>query len=70
MELSSKDNFIALINNEGVWVFDRDEMMIANGWPLEDIRAIKYREIANLPIRGVVTSIDPARFGPASVRVP
>lgn len=68
VELSSKDNFIALINNEGVWVFDRDDIMKANGWPLENIKTIKYRDIANIPIRGIVTTIDPTRFGPISVR--
>lgn len=67
VELPYADYFVAVINNEGVWIFDRDDIMKANGWGLDGIKTIKYRDIADLPIRGTVAIVDPARFGPAVI---
>jgi hypothetical protein len=40
----------------------------ANGWPAAELQTIELRDILDLPHRGVVDVVDPARFGPASCR--
>ena len=67
--LMDDDTFnVLLVNRNGVWYFNSPELIEANGWPPEELPTIALRDILELPHRGVVGSIDPARFGPASCR--
>lgn len=66
---SNKARLIILINNEGVWLFDSNEVIKANGWQLDEAKTLRYRDIADIPIRGTVTTIDPVRFGPRSIEL-
>lgn len=56
---------LLLVNREGVWYFNSFEDVEHNGWPAGVLPEIGLRDIVNLPHRGVVTAIDPERFGPA-----
>ena len=65
--LMDNDTFnVLLVNREGVWYFNSPELIEANGWPPEQLQTIGLRDILNLPHRGVVDAVDPARFGPVS----
>jgi hypothetical protein len=65
--LMDSDSFkVLLINREGAWYFNDFDLLEANGWPPEELQTIGLRDIKNIPHRGVVDAVDPARFGPAS----
>ncbi|HYQ70731.1 MAG TPA: SGNH/GDSL hydrolase family protein, partial [Gammaproteobacteria bacterium] len=65
--LMDDDSFyVLLVNREGVWYFNSMELIEANGWPPEELQTIGLRDILDLPHRGAVDAVDPARFGPAS----
>lgn len=56
-----------LVKDGGVWVFASDELVSKNGWELtENIPMIKYRDIAGLPRRGIISSVEPKKFGPSA----
>jgi lysophospholipase L1-like esterase len=58
-----------LVNREGVWNFGSKEIMAANGWmPNDELRRVELRDIVSLPARGMITVVDPGRFGPDSMR--
>jgi len=64
--LQNGDSYqILLINEEGVWNFRSEDLIEENGWPPGTLPSIDYRDTVNLPHRGVITTVDPARFGPA-----
>jgi hypothetical protein len=56
---------IVLVNREGAWYFNSQELVEKNGWPPGELRTISDRELVNVPYRGTVTSVDESRFGPA-----
>jgi lysophospholipase L1-like esterase len=65
--LMDDDTFnVLLVNREGVWYFNSFDLIEANGWPAAELQTIELRDILDLPHRGVVDTVDPARFGPAS----
>jgi hypothetical protein len=65
--LMDEDTFnVLLVNREGVWYFNSFDLIEANGWPAAELQTIELRDILDLPHRGVVDVVDPARFGPAS----
>ena len=65
--LMDNDSFnVLLVNREGVWYFNSFDLIEANGWPAAELQTIELRDILDLPHRGVVDAVDPARFGPAS----
>lgn len=64
--LMDGDTFRALlINGEGVWFVNDFDLVEANGWPPQELRTIELRDIVNLPHRGILSEVDPQRFGPA-----
>jgi hypothetical protein len=56
---------ILLVNNEGAWYFNSQQMVEKNGWPPGELRTINTRDLVNIPHRGTITSVDESRFGPA-----
>jgi hypothetical protein len=56
---------IVLVNDEGAWYFDSEQMVEKNGWPPGELRTISERDLVNIPHRGTITSVDESRFGPA-----
>lgn len=55
---------VLLVNHEGAWYFNDLSLLEANGWPPEELQTIELRDIVKLPHRGIVSEVDPARFGP------
>ena len=67
LETSPKDHFPVLADDDGVWLFRSRKIIIANGWRTGNIPIVQPRDIATLPLRGVITTVDPQRFGPPSI---
>ena len=67
LETSPKDRFPVLADDDGVWLFRSRKIIIANGWRTGNIPIVQPRDIATLPLRGVITTVDPQRFGPPSI---
>jgi hypothetical protein len=63
----ARDNtiFLALVNDEGLWYFQSEEVIEQNGWPAGEVAMLAPRQILRLPFRGVIDRVDPQRFGPA-----
>jgi hypothetical protein len=57
-----------LVTEDGYRLFSSPEIMAANGWPVENIRVVTDRELADIRFRGVIDTVDAARFGPARFR--
>jgi hypothetical protein len=57
-----------LVKDDGVWYFGSREIIKANGWTLDETPLIESRDIAGLPIRGIIGMADPMQFGPKSVK--
>jgi hypothetical protein len=50
------------------WAISDQEILAANGWqPTASIPTVSARDIAGYPHAGVLTVVDPARFGPDAV---
>ncbi|MBF0340417.1 MAG: SGNH/GDSL hydrolase family protein [Magnetococcales bacterium] len=66
--MQNRESFQAwLITPEGRWVVPPDpELIQANGWPMEPLRAISERDLTALPILGIMER-DPKRFGPDAI---
>lgn len=64
--LQDGDRFnIILVNDEGVWYFNSQDLIEQNGWPPGELPSVHVRDLVNIPHRGTVTTVDAARFGPA-----
>lgn len=57
---------LLLATRDGVWDFASERVVVANGWKPGSAREVYQRDIEMLPYRGVITSIDPVRYGPAA----
>ncbi|MBI5136101.1 MAG: hypothetical protein HZA24_02070 [Nitrospirae bacterium] len=56
---------LVLLRDGGVWFFGSPDVAAANGWTRSaDSAPLNVRDIAQLPLRGVIKAVDPARFGP------
>jgi hypothetical protein len=53
-----------LVTEDGYRLFSSPEVMEANGWPAEDVRVLTDRDLADIPFRGVIETVDAAQFGP------
>lgn len=61
----SKGNTIqGIINNDELWIFASIELFEGNGWRTEKAIKIPSRYIENMPVAGVVRSIEPNKYGP------
>lgn len=65
---SEQVSYLYLVRGDGIWGFASLELARANGWGLNGIRVVRPRDIEGLPFRGTIDAVDPALFGPASVR--
>lgn len=57
-----------LVTPEGVWLVPSEAALEANGWSAGRFPTVDARDIAVLPLLGVLTDVDPQRFGPAALR--
>ncbi len=64
-QISENEFSMLLINDEGLWYFNSQDIIEQNGWPAGTVATIDERDIVNIPFQGIITSVDPARFGPA-----
>lgn len=55
---------LVIINDEGQWSISRPEVIEGNGWSTQKVHLLPIADVANIPYRGELVSIDPARFGP------
>ncbi|MBF0165479.1 MAG: hypothetical protein HQM01_13445, partial [Magnetococcales bacterium] len=62
-----ENNFrVWLTTKTGRWMVPPEpELLQANGWPMEPLKEVRERDIAGLPILGIMER-DPERFGPQS----
>ncbi len=66
---SEDPGMFVLIKPEGVWRFSGRQVFEGNGWKM-DLTGVPVgtdRDVAGLPFRGVVSVVNPQRFGPPSV---
>lgn len=66
VQVGPEEQVEALVKDEGVWVFSSDALIRGNGWDTDHTPVVQRRDIAGLPRRGTVESVDPKRFGPAA----
>ena len=55
---------LVIINDEGQWSISRPEAIEGNGWSTQKVPLLPIADVANIPYRGELISIEPARFGP------
>lgn len=55
---------ILLVSDDGYRYFSSLEIMQQNGWPEGEVPPVTRRDLAGIPYRGVVSTVNPARFGP------
>lgn len=53
-----------LIGDDGVRSFASAGVAEANGWQPGKFDVVSGRELADLPLRGVIVNVDPSRYGP------
>ena len=54
-----------LVEKDGYWIFSRNDLIIKNGWrSLAGVAQLSARDLASVPVKGIITSIDVDRFGP------
>lgn len=60
-----------LVNDEGVWRFASKEVLFKNGWrSLKKVPIMQHRDLADLPRKGNISTIEPQKFGPAAFQGP
>lgn len=57
---------VYLVREDKAWLFPTPRSILANGWQLEHIPEISYRDLIGLP-RSIVNTVDPVRFGPQAL---
>jgi lysophospholipase L1-like esterase len=53
-----------LLQDNGVYIFSSPDIIEGNGWPPGVIKSVTEEDIADLPLRGVISEINPRLFGP------
>ena len=61
-----KEEKIILVREGGIYLFNAPELVTANGWRAADVQAVSLRDIIDLPLRDVIKTVDPARYGPGA----
>jgi lysophospholipase L1-like esterase len=59
---------VYVIRDGKAWLFPSPQSVRENGWQMEYILPITYRDLIGLP-RGVVGSVDPVQFGPQELNM-
>ncbi len=58
-----------IIEDDGYWLFASEEYLTGNGWRLDPgARPIEDRTVATLPLKGIISVIQPVRYGPQAFR--
>ena len=68
MALPDNKRQYLLINDEGVWNFNSNEMITSNGWSSGDFPVVTDRDINKFRKMGNINIVDPGRFGPKDTR--
>ena len=58
---------LALVKDGGLCLFDPPSVATANRWNLQQLERASVRQLASLQRRGVISEIDPQRFGPQAI---
>lgn len=67
--MSDENRFrLMLLTPEGKWVFASPEIVEANGWPPGMVESVSERDVADRPYLGIITTVEPERFGPPGPR--
>ncbi len=65
MQSTGRQSVAVLVEKDGYWIFSRNDLIIKNGWrSLAGAAQLSERDLAGLPVKGIITSIDVDRFGP------
>jgi lysophospholipase L1-like esterase len=67
-QVGEKQFLLYLVNEEGRWLFASSELAALNGWDLDNMPVVPRRDLARVPVRGTVVTVDPERFGPGRSR--
>lgn len=59
-----KYTFCYLITGDGMWAVTNLDILKKNGWDITKIPFVASRDIASLHINGVLSKVDPEKFGP------
>ena len=57
-----------LAKRNGTWLFANNKLIMQNGWDLKKITTVSPRDVATLPLRGVIDHVDPSIYGPESLK--
>ena len=60
------DNKIILVKNGEIYLFNAPELVTANGWKATDVQSVSGRDIINFPLRDIINTVDPSKYGPAA----
>jgi lysophospholipase L1-like esterase len=56
-----------LVKEDGFFLFASKDLIVKNGWKsLAEANRLTHRDIATLPFKGIITSVDPERYGPSA----
>jgi hypothetical protein len=53
-----------LLKDNGVYIFESPDFIEANGWQPGAVKTVTNKDIADLPLRGMINEINPPLFGP------
>ena len=59
------DHKIILVKDKGIYLFNTPELITANGWKATDVQIVSLRDIIKLPLRDIINTVDPSKYGPA-----
>ena len=57
---------LVLISGDGFRSFASEELAEVNGWPPGEYEVVSGRDLGALSLLGVITDVDPGRYGPAA----
>lgn len=61
--VGKKQYHLVVVGREKYWIFASHQIAAANGWKQDKISGIFRRDIASLTYGGMVSEVDPDRFG-------
>jgi lysophospholipase L1-like esterase len=65
MQISGGQSIPVLVENDGYWIFSRNDLIIKNGWrSLAGAAPLSDRDLAIMPVKGFISTVDIERFGP------
>jgi hypothetical protein len=64
LQLDADHYQFLVVTEEGAWIFPNQRLIELNGWEPGRVEVIQPRDLASIPIIGLIQEVDPARFGP------